>query len=878
MASHQSHEGSHVRQRKPRGGGRGNSSGKKNQSNDDELIVTTPVPASYKLAGDSPHEVTTPPSSGSGSQRSSTRQRAHDLLASTPRLARSASRAGFQAAYHTTRRAFFCLGLLFGVAIFTIMLLLVPLTAFSPQTHGALPHTNLTKLLSEAEQFFWSGVEYTNLTKLLSEAEQALVVENAPRTRNSLGARLRGAGYRPKHPVVLIPGFTSIHLEVWSSRRPCGGFFVGDGGGSLKASDVSSETTSEANGGASSAGSETTTPPGGWFGSSYYRFRQRLWGSGEMAKSFLLNRRCWAEHMALSPYTGLDPFVAVDNNGTITPETTVRVRASNSLDGIKEFVPGYVLWEPLVEALADFGLDRSSIHEANFDWRLAPYETEIRDGYFTRLKNRIEELCTSMPSPDDGMSTTLVNVTAESPPPKYFAKAVVFSHSYGDNVFRVFLDWADAREPGWVERHIESYVNIAGPSLGLPKALQGLVSGEFRESAQIANMFGALGPLISESIMPARERAAMWRTWGSLLAMQPYGGDGVWGTPEGAPDDDGSATEAASATAAAASIASENGEGSSLFAWPSGVGSGLASKAMPPLARSFGAMLAATGGVDSGNCSLGYASCASSDGIRALKSHLESLPDPWRQIGRRLATESASPTSSKRLGAPARWYTGHALHVPLPRAPSLKVACAYGIGIEAERSYYLRGSADVHADASSSASQSSNYSSHGDCTGLACVQMDPITSDPPKLPAHLSMDISHNSAPPAPVPGASYARKSRLSQGIQYTDGDGTVPLLSLGGACARAWQPADPGKPATELNPSGVKVALREYEHNGPDDESLSGDASDHVSILVNRRLHKDLLLVAAGVPMSSRVVSNIHEQSKRARALNGDLVHVRF
>ena len=280
-----------------------------------------------------------------------------------------------------------------------------------------------------------------------------------------------------------------------------------------------------------------------------------------------------------------------------------------------------------------------------------------------------------------------------------------------------------------------------------------------------------------------------------------------------------------------------------------------------------------------GNCSLGHVSCSADEGIRALKDHLERQPDPWRQVGRRLVVEAEPQrehcsAETTRLGAPARWFTGHALHVPLPRAPSLKVACAYGVGIEAERAYYLRASPDGTPHDANASSPSAGGTLP--CTGVECVRMDPITAYPPQLPAHLQMDVSHNGAPPAPDPGSTYPRVSRLSQGIQYVDGDGTVPLLSLGGACARAWQPTPEGTP---LNPAGVSVVLREYEHR-TDGEATSevpgaawrggGAASDHVSILINRELHRDLLLVAAGLPMSRRVVSSIDRLAASAPGLS--------
>ena len=82
--------------------------------------------------------------------------------------------------------------------------------------------------------------------------------------------------------------------------------------------------------------------------------------------------------------------------------------------------------------------------------------------------------------------------------------------------------------------------------------------------------------------------------------------------------------------------------------------------------------------------------------------------------------------------------------------------------------------------------------------------------------------------------------------GVVRSDGDGTVPLLSLGFMAVEGWRRA-------VHNPHGVRITAREYEHaqelslnlrhlvNGP----LS---ADHVGILSNEELIMDVLKIAAG------------------------------
>ena len=40
------------------------------------------------------------------------------------------------------------------------------------------------------------------------------------------------------------------------------------------------------------------------------------------------------------------------------------------------------------------------------------------------------------------------------------------------------MRWAENEESGWCETHLEAYVNIAGPVLGVPKAVSACLSGQ----------------------------------------------------------------------------------------------------------------------------------------------------------------------------------------------------------------------------------------------------------------------------------------------------------------------------------------------------------------------------------------------------------------
>ena len=57
------------------------------------------------------------------------------------------------------------------------------------------------------------------------------------------------------------------------------------------------------------------------------------------------------------------------------------------------------------------------------------------------------------------------------------AQVMLVAHSLGDAVVRHFMVWVEELSPGWVERHLAVYANIAGPTLGAPVAIPALLTG-----------------------------------------------------------------------------------------------------------------------------------------------------------------------------------------------------------------------------------------------------------------------------------------------------------------------------------------------------------------------------------------------------------------
>ena len=151
-----------------------------------------------------------------------------------------------------------------------------------------------------------------------------------------------------------------------------------------------------------------------------------------------------------------------------------------------------------------------------YDWRLALPNLQARDRFFTRVQKRVELLqeiheekvwksplsfqYLKLTNKSDWRLTQEKHIAASYNllilgcflhihEAKKIARALsvsrkskklqvfVVSHSWGDTVFRCFLSWISVKDPDWVERNLAVYANIAGPTLGVPKALSSFLSG-----------------------------------------------------------------------------------------------------------------------------------------------------------------------------------------------------------------------------------------------------------------------------------------------------------------------------------------------------------------------------------------------------------------
>lgn len=148
------------------------------------------------------------------------------------------------------------------------------------------------------------------------------------------------------------------------------------------------------------------------------------------------------------------------------------------------------------------------------------------------------------------------------------------------------MKWVESKQgggggPQWVDRHVHTFVNIAGPLLGVIKSATSYISGEMHDTAELGPLEGVLFGTSESAALYRLNRRRLFRTyvpaaccaavllphrdadrggvlpsctavvcipshpppqhyphrWGSLTAMLPKGGSAVWGNLTHAPDD-----------------------------------------------------------------------------------------------------------------------------------------------------------------------------------------------------------------------------------------------------------------------------------------------------------------------------------------------------
>ncbi|KAH0493285.1 hypothetical protein TgHK011_008197 [Trichoderma gracile] len=337
-------------------------------------------------------------------------------------------------------------------------------------------------------------------------------------------------------------------------------------------------------------------------------FRKRLWGSWTMMRALVLDKEVWKKHIMLDQRTGLDP-------------PHVKLRAAQGFDATDFFITGYWIWSKIFENLATIGYDPTNSFTAAYDWRLSYANLEVRDRYFSRLKSYIE---------------TAVAFEGR--------KVVLASHSMGSQVIFYFYHWVESDLGGrgggdWVDRHIDSWINISGCMLGAVKDLTAILSGEMRDTAQL----NALAIYGLEKFLSKEERAELFRAMPGISSMLPIGGNAVWGDLNGAPDD------------------------------------------LPGQTYTYGSLLNFRVGANWTTPDRNFT-------VDDAMEYLFNTTEDWykdqikRSYSHGVAHTAAEVEANEKI--PRKWI--NPLETRLPRAPNLKIYCFYGVGKPTERSYYYR--------------------------------------------------------------------------------------------------------------------------------------------------------------------------------------------
>ncbi|KAK5995772.1 Phospholipid:diacylglycerol acyltransferase [Cladobotryum mycophilum] len=337
-------------------------------------------------------------------------------------------------------------------------------------------------------------------------------------------------------------------------------------------------------------------------------FRKRLWGSWTMMRALVMDKENWKKHIMLDKRTGLDPPL-------------VKLRAAQGFDATDFFITGYWIWSKIFENLATIGYDPTNSFTAAYDWRLSYPNLEVRDQYFSRLKSYIE---------------TAVAFEGR--------KAVLASHSMGSQVMFYFFHWVESDKGGrggkdWVDRHVDSWINISGCMLGAVKDLTAVLSGEMRDTAQL----NALAMYGLEKFLSKEERAEIFRAMPGLSSMLPLGGNAIWGDLNGAPDD------------------------------------------QPGQISTYGALLNFRVGSN-------WTTPDRNLTVDTSMDYLFNTTEAWytNQIKRSYSRGVAHTAAEIEANGndPSKWI--NPLETRLPKAPNLKIYCFYGVGKPTERAYYYR--------------------------------------------------------------------------------------------------------------------------------------------------------------------------------------------
>ena len=232
----------------------------------------------------------------------------------------------------------------------------------------------------------------------------------------SVGKAKAALGYKPKYPIMIIPGFASSALECWQGDKSqwfreriwLDPFKIGSTVVGATLANVMNRDSKKLD------------------------VQQRKW-----LRYLLPEADGWSdpEGIKIRPIPGL--------HGT-------DFLVDNALAKSASYVNGHI-----IEQLGHVGYDSGNLDAATYDWRIPPQKLQERDGYYSQLKSKIEFMREQNKE-----------------------RVVLMAHSMGNRCTQYFLTWVNENHPGWTDKNVHAFLALGPPFLGASKSVRAVITGD----------------------------------------------------------------------------------------------------------------------------------------------------------------------------------------------------------------------------------------------------------------------------------------------------------------------------------------------------------------------------------------------------------------
>ncbi|PLW49115.1 hypothetical protein PCASD_02997 [Puccinia coronata f. sp. avenae] len=381
-------------------------------------------------------------------------------------------------------------------------------------------------------------------------------------------------------------------------------------------------------------------------------------------------------------------------------------------------------------------------------------------------------------------------------------KTVLVSHSMGGSIVLFFLKWVEATGPLFGNggpNWVDEHIESIANIAGTLLGVPKTLAALLSGEMRDTVELNPAGVYILEKLFSRRERAGMFRSWAGSAALWPKGGEVIWGDSSSAPDDPVNATLTA-------------------------------------------------GNVYNLRHSEEKSNLTMSDAYQFL---LQQTPTTFQKM-----LESnfsfGIETDPERLienNQDFRKWT-NPLEIQLPHSKNLKIFCLYGVGKPTERGYWYKGeqfeSDEIETDGPQAKCKG---------VGIECDKKNQTAIVPMSFPLSRQWMVDNEVNLEHENP--------KVKSGVTFSDGDGTVSVLSLGTMCVDGWK-------KKIYNPSGIPVLTHEIEHRPASFDMRGGSTTaDHIDILGSAELNEAIINIVSGREdlVTEQIVSDIKEYVKRIK-----------